>query len=107
MNPSPLSEMSTIESLLTQLAQAANSADPSLRHQLSDQLQLLARSISTPRQIMHHYGYTYTEQVVSRIASDLNIFAILVENDGPIKTEEIANKTHADPALIGENPLST
>ncbi|CAG8958658.1 hypothetical protein HYFRA_00011499 [Hymenoscyphus fraxineus] len=92
--------MSTIESLLSQLAEAVKTADPSLRHQLSGQLHRLASSISTPRQLMHHYGYSYTDQVVARIASDLNIFTILVENDGPIKTEEVAIKTNADHALI-------
>lgn len=90
-----------IDSLLEQLAQAASTADLSLRYRLSRQLQRLARSIATPRQLMTHYGYTYTEQVAARIASDLNLFTILAESDGPLKTEDIASKCGADPVLIG------
>ena len=91
----------SIESLLSQLAQAASTEDLSIRHQLSGQLQKLARSIATPRQIMQHYGYTYTEQVVARIAADLNLFAILAESDDLLKTEDIASKSGGDPTLIG------
>ena len=69
--------MSTIDSLLAQLEGAASTADLSLRYRLSGQLQRLARSIATPRQLMQHYGYTYTEQVAARIAADLDLFTIL------------------------------
>jgi len=92
--------MSTIESLLAQLGQAASSADSSIRYRLSGQLQRLARSIATPRQLMQHHGYMYTEQVVAKIAADLNLFTILAESDGPLKTEDIASKSGADPMLI-------
>lgn len=50
---------------------------------------------------MQHFGYTYTEQVVARIAAELNLFTILVESDVPLKTEDIASKSGGDPALIG------
>ena len=93
--------MSTIESLLSQLGQAASTADLSLRYQLSEQLQRLARSIATPRQIMQHYGYTYTEQVMARIAADLDLFTILAQSEVPLSTMDIANKSGGDPVLIG------
>ena len=99
--------MSTIESLLSQLAQAATTADLSLRYQLSGQLQRLARSIATPRQTMQHYGYMYTEQAVARIAADLDLFTILAQSEGALRTEDIASKSGADPKLIGlENRAS-
>jgi hypothetical protein len=93
--------MASIESLLSQLSEAANSADLSVRYRLSGQLQNLARSIATPRQLMQHYGYTYTEQVVARIAAELNLFTILAESNGPLNVEDIAKKSGGDPALIG------
>jgi hypothetical protein len=96
--------MSTIESLLSQLTQAASTADLSLRYRLSEQLQRLARSIATPRQRIVHYGYTYTEQAVVKIATDLNLFTILEESDGPLKTEEIAAQSGGDSMLIGLPP---
>ncbi|PQE06383.1 O-methyl transferase B protein [Rutstroemia sp. NJR-2017a WRK4] len=92
--------MSIIESLVSQLAEAAKTADLSVRYQLSGELQRLARSIATPRQVMQHYGHLYTEQVVARIANDLKIFSILSESDGPLKTEQVASKCGGDPALI-------
>ena len=95
--------MSTIESLLSQLGQAASNADLSLRYQLSGQLQRLARSIATPRQIMQHYGYMYTEQVMARIAADLDLFTILAQSEGPLSTGDIASKSGGDPALIGSD----
>src|SRR4051812_30913163 len=98
--------MSTIESLVSQLAEAAKTADLSVRYRLSGELQRLARSIATPRQVMQHYGHLYTEQVVARIANDLNIFTILTESDGPLKTEELASKCGGDPALIGQRNRS-
>ena len=93
--------MSTIESLLSQLEQAASTADLSLRYQLSEQLQRLAQSVATPRQIMQHYGYGYTEQVISRIAADLDLFTILAQSEGPLRTTDIASKSGGDPVLIG------
>ena len=93
--------MSTIDSLVSQLGQAASTADLSLRYQLSGQLQRLARSIATPRQTMQHYGYTYTEQVVARIAADLDLFTILAQSEGPLRTEDVASKSGGDPLLIG------
>ena len=93
--------MSTIDSLLSQLGQAASTADLSLRYQLSGQLQRLARSIATPRQTMQHYGYLYTEQVVARIAADLDIFTILAQSEGPLRTNDVASKSGGDPLLIG------
>lgn len=92
--------MSTLESLTAQIVQMASTADNSLRYRLSGQLQRLARAIATPRQIMQHYGYTYTEQVMAKIAVDLDIFSILSKSEGPMKTEDVASKTGGDPALI-------
>ncbi|KAM3071367.1 hypothetical protein ACMFMG_008959 [Clarireedia jacksonii] len=92
--------MSVIESLISQLEEAAKTVDLSVRYRVSGQLQRLARSIATPRQVMQHYGHLYTEQVAARIANDLNIFGILTENDGPLKAEEVASKCGCDPALI-------
>lgn len=93
--------MSTIESLLSQLAQVANTADLSLRHRLSEQLHSLSRSIATPRQVMQYHGYMYTEQVVARIAADLDLFTLLSESNNSLRTEDIAQRCGADPILIG------
>jgi hypothetical protein len=93
--------MSAIESLLSQLGEAASTADLSLRFKLSAQLQSLAHSIATPTQIMQHYGYMYTEQLVVKIAADLDLFTILAESEGPLKIEDIASKTGADSSLLG------
>ena len=93
--------MSTIESLISQLERAASTADLTLRYKLSGQLQRLARAIATPRQTMQHFGYTYTEQVIAKAAADLGLFEILSQSEGPLKTDEVASKSGADPALIG------
>jgi hypothetical protein len=93
--------MSTIESLLSQLGQAATTADASIRYKLSGQLQHLARSIATPRQMLQHYGYTYTEQVAAKIANDLDLFTILSQSEGPLKSVDIASKCGGDAVLIG------
>jgi hypothetical protein len=50
---------------------------------------------------MQHYGYMYTEQVVAKIAADLNLYGILAESETPLKSAEIASKAGADAALIG------
>ncbi|KAL9622889.1 MAG: hypothetical protein Q9160_002815 [Pyrenula sp. 1 TL-2023] len=92
--------MSTIDSLLAQLEEAATKAEFSVRYQLSGQLQRLARSIATPRQLMQHYGYTYTEQVAARIAADLGLFTILTQSKDPLTTDEIATKSGGDPTLV-------
>ena len=93
--------MSTIESLLSQLRQAASTADLSLRFKLSEELQRLARSVATPRQMIRQYGYMYTDQAIARVAADLDIFTILVQSEGPLKTADIAAKSGGGPALIG------
>jgi hypothetical protein len=95
----------TIDTLLTQLDQAISTADLTVRHRLSEQLQRLARSIATPRQLMTHYGYSYTEQVAAKVAADLQIFTILSENDGALGAGDIAAKCGADPVLIGMNNI--
>ncbi|KAI9641135.1 hypothetical protein NHQ30_010565 [Ciborinia camelliae] len=92
--------MSTIESLLSQLTQAASTADLSLRFQLSKQLHALSRSIATPRQILQYHGYMYTEHMMARIAADLDLFTILAESNGPLNTEDISRKCGGDPTLI-------
>jgi hypothetical protein len=92
--------MSNIESLLSQLTEAASTADLSVRFKLSEQLQSLAHSITTPTQIMQHYGYMHTKQMVVKITADLDLFKILAESDGPLKTEGIASKTSADSSLL-------
>jgi hypothetical protein len=99
--------MSAVESLLSQLAEAAKTTDLSVRYRLSRELQRLSRSVATPRQVMQHYGHLYTEQVVARIANDLHIFTILTESDGPLRTEEVASKCGADPTLIGSQNYSS
>ncbi|TVY21109.1 Demethylsterigmatocystin 6-O-methyltransferase [Lachnellula arida] len=91
--------MSTIESLLSQLRQAAATADLSVRYHLSKDLQRLATAVATPRQVMQHYCYTYTAQAVARIAVDLKLFAILTQSNTLLKTEDIAGKAGADPTL--------
>ncbi|TVY80801.1 Demethylsterigmatocystin 6-O-methyltransferase [Lachnellula suecica] len=49
---------------------------------------------------MQHYGYMFTEQLVAKIAADLDIFTILAQSEGPMKVEDIATKTGADPLLL-------
>ena len=93
--------MSTIESLLSELGQAVNTADLSTRYRLSRQLQRFARSIATPRQNIQHYGYIYTEQVVAKVAADLDIFSILAQSEAPMTTEAISAKCGGDATLIG------
>jgi hypothetical protein len=93
--------MSTIESLLSQLRQAVATANLSVRYNLSKDLQRLATEVATPRQVIQHYGYTYTAQAVARVAVDLKLFAILAHSNTPLKTEDIASKAGADPALTG------
>ena len=34
---------------------------------------------------MQHYGYMYTEQVMARIAADLDLFTILAQSEGSIE----------------------
>jgi hypothetical protein len=84
-----------------QLAEAASTADLPVRFKLSAQLQSLAHSIATLTQITQHYGYMHAEQIVVKIAADLDLFKILAESNGPLKTEDIANKTSADSSLLG------
>lgn len=93
--------MSNIDPLLAQLEDAASTADLSVRYRLSGRLQRLARSVATPRQLMQHYGYTYTEQVAARIAADLGIYTILAHSEDALKTEDIAKKSGGDSALVG------
>ena len=93
--------MSAIESLISQIGEAASTADLSLRYRLSGQLRRLATQIATPRQIMQHYGYMYTEQVIAKAAADLDIFAILAQSESPLTTEDVASKCGGDPTLIG------
>ena len=50
---------------------------------------------------MQHFGYTYTEQAVARAATDLDLFAILAQSEGPLSTEDIARKSGGDLVLIG------
>ena len=71
-----------------------------MRYRLSRQLQRLARSIATPRQSIQHYGYLYTEQVVAKAASDLDIFSILAQSAAPMTTADISSKSGGDAALI-------
>ncbi|CAG8979375.1 hypothetical protein HYALB_00002501 [Hymenoscyphus albidus] len=92
--------MTDIESLISQIRDAAKTADLSLRFKLSMQLQSLAHSIATPEQIMQHYGYIFTEQLVARIAAYLDIFTILAQSEGALKVGDIAVKTGADPLLL-------
>lgn len=91
----------TVEELLSQLGHAVSNADLSVRYRVSAKLQGLARSIATPRQTIQHYGYLYTEQVMARVAADLDLFTILAQSDEPMTTEEITSKCGGDPALIG------
>ena len=93
--------MSTIDSLLSELRQAASTTDLSLRCQFSGQLQRLARSVATPRQSMQLFGHTYTEQRVARIAADLEFFTILAVSEDSLRTKDVASKGGGDPILIG------
>lgn len=94
--------MSAVESLLSQLEEAVGTADLSqeFRFRLSTQLDSLSRSIATPRQVIQHYGYMFTEQLVVNIAHDLNIFPILAESRSALNVNDIASKTRADPSLL-------
>ncbi|CAD6448723.1 35c97764-98e9-4b0b-85eb-c879caea947e [Sclerotinia trifoliorum] len=92
--------MSTIESLLSQLKEAARTADLSVRFQLSEQLLALSRSVATPRQILQYHGYLYSEHVTAKIAVDLDLFTILAENNGPLNTEDVSKKCGGDLTLI-------
>lgn len=91
----------TLESLLSQVTLLASNADLSLRYKISNQLSQLARSIATPRQIMTGHGFMYTEQVMVKIASDLDIFTILTQSETSLKTEDIASTCGCDPVLAG------
>jgi hypothetical protein len=94
--------MSTIQSLLSQLEEALSttklSFDP--RFKLSTQLKSLAHSIATLRQVIQHYGYMFTEQLVVKIAADLGLFTILAKSRSYSTVEDIATKTEADPLLL-------
>lgn len=95
--------MAAIQSLFSQLEEAVKTADLSLdaRFKLSTQIKSLAHSIATPRQIIQHYAYMHTEQVVVKIVADLDIFQILTESKSSLTVEEIAAKTGADALLLG------
>lgn len=95
--------MSTVQSLLSQLEEAISTTELSLdqRFKLSTQLKGLAHSIATPRQVIQHYGYMFTEQLVVNIAADLDLFTILAESGSPLNVKDIANKTGADALLLG------
>lgn len=93
--------MAAIESLISQIKDTAKTDDLSLRFKLSVRLQSLAHSIATPEQIVQHYGYMFTEQLVARIAADLDLITIIAKNKGPMKVEDIAINTGADPRLLG------
>lgn len=100
--------MSKIQSLLSQLEEVLKSEDLTLeeRFKLSTQIKSLGHSIATPRQTIQHYGYMFTEQLVVKIAADLDLFSILSESKEPLNVTEIASKTGADALLLGMLPLS-
>lgn len=95
--------MSNMKSCLSQLELLAseNTGDLALRFKLSARLQQLAHSVATPTQIMQHYGYMHTEQVVAKIAADLDLFTILAESQDSMKVDKIALRTGADASLLG------
>ena len=45
----------------------------------------------------------YTNAAACQVAANLDIFKILVENEKPISIDAIAEKTKADPLLIGKS----
>lgn len=95
--------MSKIQSLLSQLEEALKSKELTLaeRFRLSTQIISFGHSIATPRQTIQHYGYMFTEQLVVKIAADLDLFSILSESKDPMNITEIASKTGADALLLG------
>lgn len=94
--------MSAIQSLISQLEETLSTTDLSLdlRFKLSTQLESLAHSIATPKQIVQHYGYMFTGQMVAKIAADLDLFTILAENGNALHVDDIATKTGADSLLL-------
>ena len=50
---------------------------------------------------MEHYDHTFTEHVVARITADLELFTILAQSKGPLRTKDVASKSSDDPLLTG------
>ncbi|MCJ1379113.1 hypothetical protein MMC17_002213 [Xylographa soralifera] len=79
----------------------SGASEASIRRDLRMAVTKLSIALETPGEIIGRVTNMPMNTVLMKIAIDLNIFKLLVEKDEPMSTNELAEVTGADRALLG------
>lgn len=90
-----------VNQLADQIKKLAATADETTRRNISSTLRQLTVEVESPGESVQRILYPLILHSVCAIANDLNLFEILSDSDGPMTTEELAEKTKCHSILMG------
>lgn len=89
-----------LDQIVEQIKKAAATADTATHEKLINTLQHLTVQLESPSETVQRILYQALHPAICRAGNNLNLFEILSENDSPMTTIELAEKTKCDPALL-------
>ncbi|KAF2743450.1 S-adenosyl-L-methionine-dependent methyltransferase [Sporormia fimetaria CBS 119925] len=108
-----LCSYSDIEDVMTKVVEAIRALEelalskpkelqqnPALRRNLYDAVRKLVLEVETPSEMAQRLLYTPCEMMAAKIGVDLGVFASLNKSAAPQSTEDLAESTAAEPALL-------
>ncbi|KAI0964899.1 S-adenosyl-L-methionine-dependent methyltransferase [Xylaria arbuscula] len=89
-----------MEAVLDQVRALAATVSHDARHQLSDSLRNIASSLEDPQDTLDRCSRMHLEAAATMIGIELGIYSQLADRVGSMATQELSEKTGAEPQLL-------